>query len=369
MYLGTIVDDRALLGPEIAHRESSSGIAFQELTKALREVPQDELDAKLLFWDSLTVNSSMFAAGAWFRMHTQDLIRFRSQYVRKYRRILKLPRFESGGPTDSQVLSKARRPAPDAMIIAARLRLFGQVVQAAPFPLLCLLQSEYVVARSTSSNDSWLHHIQEDLSWLRVHHHAVAHMPLPSADPSCWLQLVRRSASSWKSLIRGALDASVQKNIRDHQGGCWEKRVLDLLTAHGLPPPRDLPQQQQRPPGYQCPMCSTPPFGTIASLSAHIRGSHLTHSGLARRYAANEWCSACMRVFSSRHLLIRHLASWSPRCFAYHLLCLPRMPVELQAVRDDLETEQNKSVFVVGLRLLMLPFRHIGFQDHYRRRQ
>ena len=205
--MGTIVDDRALLGPELAHRESMSAIAFQELTKALREVPKQDLDAKLLFLDSLTINSSMFGAGAWFRLHSQDMVRFRAQYVKKYRRLLQAPRFEAGGPSDAHVLARAKRPTPDAILSVTRLRMFGQVVHSAPAPLLCLLQAEFVAARAAKVPDSWLHHILDDLCWLRAHHHSVASLPLPSGDAGPWLQLVRRSSASWKALLRGALEA------------------------------------------------------------------------------------------------------------------------------------------------------------------
>ena len=88
LYLGTMVDDRALLGPELAHRDQASAIAFQELSKALREVPQQDLKAKLLFLDSLSVNSALFSSGAWYRLHSQDLVHLRAQYVKKYKRFL-----------------------------------------------------------------------------------------------------------------------------------------------------------------------------------------------------------------------------------------------------------------------------------------
>ena len=81
---------------------------------------------KLLFLDSLSLNSAMYAAGTWHDLLKADTHRLQAQYVGRYRSILRLPRFESGGLTDKEVLARARRPLATSLLRVARLRLLGK---------------------------------------------------------------------------------------------------------------------------------------------------------------------------------------------------------------------------------------------------
>eukprot|EP00959_Pyramimonas_sp_CCMP1952_P079735 1667540-Pyramimonas_sp.AAC.1 len=90
------------------------------------------------------MNFALYGAGTLYNMFSSDMNRVRSQYVRSYRCVLRLPCFEAGGPTDEDVMSAALRPVVSVVLRAARLRLFGQVLADQPIPLLALLHAEHV---------------------------------------------------------------------------------------------------------------------------------------------------------------------------------------------------------------------------------
>eukprot|EP00959_Pyramimonas_sp_CCMP1952_P387421 8119128-Pyramimonas_sp.AAC.1 len=88
-----------------------------------------------------------------------------------------------------------------------------------------------------------------------------------------WVKEVMRSPTAWKRTLREALNASVDRLKRDVKARAWEIRVLNELTAAGLPSRRDLPVA--RPPEDQlsCHFCA-PRFDSVRSLDAHTRTNH-----------------------------------------------------------------------------------------------
>eukprot|EP00959_Pyramimonas_sp_CCMP1952_P344916 7223657-Pyramimonas_sp.AAC.2 len=80
-----------------------------------------------------------------------------------------------------------------------------------------------------------------------------------------------------------------------------------MLKSEGLPSARDVPQPVAR----KCFKCHVCDFCAekIPSLDAHVRARHAT------------------RVFESRALLARHVATWRPIVVAFHV---PQVPPHTQ---------------------------------------
>eukprot|EP00959_Pyramimonas_sp_CCMP1952_P214127 4480231-Pyramimonas_sp.AAC.1 len=133
---------------------------------------------KLIFLDSLSLNAAMYASGTWHSLLKSDLARFQSAHVRRHRSILRMPRFEKGGPTDKAALAAAERPLASSLLRVSRLRLFCQVLHGGPAPLRAIIQEEFRVSKS-----SWLQEVLGDLDWLRCAHFKYADFSLLSLEP------------------------------------------------------------------------------------------------------------------------------------------------------------------------------------------
>eukprot|EP00959_Pyramimonas_sp_CCMP1952_P073193 1530047-Pyramimonas_sp.AAC.1 len=105
-----MLDDKASLGPELAYRDREASGAMRALRRAVAKAPGKDIPPKLHLLDALSVNAAMYSAGTWYDMTKEETLRVQTQYVRRYRGLLSLPRFEAGGPTDLAVLARAARP-------------------------------------------------------------------------------------------------------------------------------------------------------------------------------------------------------------------------------------------------------------------
>eukprot|EP00959_Pyramimonas_sp_CCMP1952_P079736 1667540-Pyramimonas_sp.AAC.2 len=62
-----------------------------------------------------------------------------------------------------------------------------------------------------AKQNSWLHQILEDFSWLRLSHHAFQRMLVPSSDFGAWVRRVNSSRGSWLRAVREVTKAVVAK--------------------------------------------------------------------------------------------------------------------------------------------------------------
>eukprot|EP00959_Pyramimonas_sp_CCMP1952_P417479 8746565-Pyramimonas_sp.AAC.1 len=89
--------------------------------------------------------------------------------------------------SDGQVLARLRRPPPDVLRRAARLRLLGSLLHIGPKLAFALLRAEWC---DTTPNGcrarSWLVMVMDDCSWRRAVAVACASLPPPLGDFSEW---------------------------------------------------------------------------------------------------------------------------------------------------------------------------------------
>ena len=334
VYLGSMLDDKASLGPELAYRDREASGAMKALRRAVAKAPNKDIPPKLYLLDSLSVNAALYAAGTWYAMTKAELSRLQCHYIRRYRGLLRMPRYEAGGPSDLAVLARAGRPTVATIVRVSRLRLFGQLLASAPSPLLALLNAEFHVSRT-----SWLHTIWDDLLWLRSSHPRFKDFGLPSADLAPWLAEIRKSPGGWKRALRAAILASVSRLQRDVQAARWQERVLTMLSSNGLPPRRDLPPPRESA-KHRCHFCPAE-FDELKSLDVHIRREHFSYTDMARKRVNTYWCACCMKVCASRSLLVRHITAWKPTCLVFYLKHIAPLPQEELSALAAEETAHN----------------------------
>eukprot|EP00959_Pyramimonas_sp_CCMP1952_P293316 6134637-Pyramimonas_sp.AAC.1 len=64
LHLGSVLDDKGPLGPEITYRDREASGAMKTLRKATSKAPGKDMAPKLIFLDSLSLNAATYASGA-----------------------------------------------------------------------------------------------------------------------------------------------------------------------------------------------------------------------------------------------------------------------------------------------------------------
>ena len=195
-HLGTILDERGTLGPEVAHRiagtTSSAKVLSRKVFKAVPKSPE-ALGMKMRFVDSLLSSSLLFNAGTWSNVERGAYERLRHTMLRRYRAACGMFQCDDSAAADRTVLAEVQRADLSDQMRVHRLRLLGRVLHFGSDTVKGLLTTAYRAYSGQKGKTSWLHHVTDDLVWLRGVCRQVSDLPDPRDDFSPWERKVQAS--------------------------------------------------------------------------------------------------------------------------------------------------------------------------------
>eukprot|EP00959_Pyramimonas_sp_CCMP1952_P385627 8081496-Pyramimonas_sp.AAC.1 len=169
-HLGTILDERGSLGPEVAHRiagtTSSANVLGRQVFKVVPKSPE-ALIVKMRFVDSLLTSSLLFNAGTWCNVERGAHDKLRHTMLRRCWTACGMPQCDDTATAGRTVLATVQRSDLSDQIRVHRLRLLGRVIRFGSDTIEGLLTTAYGAYSGPKGKTSWLHHVTDDLVWLR----------------------------------------------------------------------------------------------------------------------------------------------------------------------------------------------------------
>eukprot|EP00959_Pyramimonas_sp_CCMP1952_P112894 2359998-Pyramimonas_sp.AAC.1 len=124
----------------------------------------------MMFADNLVLPGRLYNSGAWTMLTTAVAKMADAEVMKVYRAAAKVRCVEAESCIiDGQVLARLRRPPPDVLRRAARLRLLGSLLHTGPQLAFALLRAEWCdTTRNGCRARSWLGMVMDACSRLRA---------------------------------------------------------------------------------------------------------------------------------------------------------------------------------------------------------
>ena len=297
---------------DVVRRVAGATDALQILRKVAFRNQALGLGTKRFLLQGVVVSRLLFGSSCvWGRM-SQKAVRVLSSFYTRTCRTASgtLTRGDGHDVPTQQVIAELGVPGVNEQLRQQRLLHFLHVALTAPRVLLNLLRLEYA-----SRSDSWLHLVEDDVSWMRAHTgNWLACMSHPF-EPDRALALQQKT---WRRAVRQATYTSIcQARMWSDIAAC-RKQISKLLCEAGA-----TFHAAAQPTAHQdskCPNCSKT-FSNMHRLRMRRTVQHKERSEAAS-YAESTHSPICLVEFWSTQRLLVHFRSPSQRsaacCLATH---------------------------------------------------
>ena len=208
----------------------------------------------------------------------------------------------------------------------SRLRYLKRLTRYCPAVLwrvLCEVQSE---------PHSWIAHCRQSLQWFQKFHKKAPNLPVEA--PFYQWTLAASEDISWTGKLKKAAWSCIQLRYSEAQYAIWlDHFEVQFVTAGGVIADRlQVPTEE-----WRCEICSEQ-FGSKRALAMHAHKKH-QYRKIAKYFAMDGLCSACMKQFHCRSRLCNHL-NGRGRCLDILQAVFPPLPEEVveQLDQEDRET-------------------------------
>ena len=198
----------------------------------------------------------------------------------------------------ARVLYETGLPHYETMMIVARLRYAGHLMERGQKHTWALLRQE----------KSWWQLLEEDLTW--VHQFCPeAEVPPPAQDWQGWKDFMARPMTAWKALLRRATARSQAFFQRRYAWEKWHAEIYEQVLLTGVCLPTQVPHGHLR---HYCPQCQRT-FDSASACAVHSFKRH-NRAARARDFVTGTTCEACLKVFPSHVDLVNHV-NRQDRCY------------------------------------------------------
>ena len=291
-HLGTVFAVAGRMSAEIRQR---LGHAKRELRRFRKQVYSNSAlapERRVTIFCSLVLTGLLFDIAVWPRLQKQELQHFEQGIVGLYRSLaLAIWGEDALSWRSERITAKLQLSDATTLLRVARLRHLQH---------LCLRGDQYIWA-FLHLEETWLRMVHEDLEWMQQQiPRRVPQVP-PEDD---WvpgrqdMDLGRR----WKYNIKMAQRHHDFQNTKNSDWQEWHRQILYVFRDEGLWDDRLITTRTEMNACMRCQRC----FKSDQAWSVHAFKIHGRPTP-ARRFAAGNTCTSCLRCFAYHSRLVNHL--------------------------------------------------------------
>ena len=289
-HLGSIVDSKSSMRPEISRRSSLAVAAARPLYKKLFAPSYIPVKPKVLIAEAYAMSRHSYNMGLWPRLAAQECKSYHTQCMKIYRIVLAVRILPDGEHvSDIDVCKQLDVLLPSQRLRIARLRYLEKYLRFAPPMLRALV---------CNNNDhmAWRLAVVEDLEWVfQLLRAKLDDLGPPSQNVGAWVDFIRNNPKPWAQLLRRAQCEAISK----------------LDATRGLDGDDDIPENGPEAKA-KCKLCFAE-FATYNQAALHLFRVH-GHRRLGRYYADGASCWCCLRFLHCRERVVQHLHATKKGC-------------------------------------------------------
>ena len=322
-HLGTWVQSGALVAKDISQRAAGARSAWGALHRPFycKRAVADR--TKLQVFQATSMSKHMYNAHTWSRITPADL----NNWIQKVRPMLysfarKFLHGQAPFKFSIEVLAGIIQfLSPLDQLHISRLRYLKRLTRYCPAVLwgvLCEVQSE---------PNSWIAHCRQSLQWFQKFHKHAPNLPVDA--PMYQWMLAALADGSWAGKIKKAAWSCIQFRYSEAQYAVWlDHFEVQFVKAGGFIADRLSVQTEV----WRCEICSEQ-FGSKRALAMHAHKKH-QYRKIAKYFAIDGLCNACMKQFHCRSRLCNHL-NGRRQCLDILQAVFPPLPEEVVEQLDQ----------------------------------
>lgn len=327
-HLGTWVQSGALVAKDISHRVAGARSAWGALHRPFYCKSTVADRTKLQVFQATSMSKHIYNAHTWSKISPADL----NNWIQKLRPMLysfarKFLHGQAPFKFSIEVLAGIIQfLSPLDQLHISRLRYLKRLTRYCPAVLwrvLCEVQSE---------PHSWIAHCRQSLQWFQKFHKKAPNLPVEA--PFYQWMLAASEDISWTGKLKKAAWSCIQLRYSEAQYAIWlDHFEVQFVTAGGVIADRlQVPTEE-----WRCEICSEQ-CGSKRALAMHAHKKH-QYRKIAKYFAMDGLCNACMKQFHCRSRLCNHL-NGRGRCLDILQAVFPPLPEEVveQLDQEDRET-------------------------------
>ena len=294
VHLGGLIHHGGVTRKELRRRFGIANAAFNQHRRLLYQNRTLTMKQRIQLFNTLVLSKLCYGMESWVLTDQRSWHFFHSALLRLYKRLLHIP--GHAHCTDLEVLGRSGLPDATALLRRCRLRYLSTLYACEAdvhWPLIL-------------RDHSWLHLVEEDLSWLGTMLANTCTSGDPVDHPGNWDYILRYHRGYWKKLVNRAFTLLGEQRRDEFCRYELHRQAFDILILNGtlaLAPASsiDLPSTGF----FGCLKCQLS-FKNKAGERAHMFRCHHQINPLRYLFDGTS-CAACLKECHVHSKLLSHL--------------------------------------------------------------
>ena len=288
-HLGTTIDHRASMHPEVVRRVTLMRVAFREGKRDIYLNPRIPLERRVFLFRANVMSVLLYGSGTWATLLDGSYRLFVGAVMSLYRQLIRIKRHAEQHWTRNQICSAVQLPLPQHLLHVERLRFMCLLAQTGPPALWAALRydAEYVDG------------LRRAAEWMHALVSATCPLPDPNVEWEAWIPIICSNPGRFKGWVKRAecaaslmCDCLVAAELAQREVWTAKPAVLEecSVTATHMCLPCNLVFDSRQ---------------AWGSHAARCHGYRARHTKAAR----GRICFGCGNMYANTHRLQRHLSN------------------------------------------------------------